>query len=117
MGGRAALAVGFNRPQLVGWVGALQAAVDEKELGRFVDLAIRASGKNPEQRIRLLTSDGDYYLDVTLQLHRRLEHADIQHSLVQVRGGHNYQFNRGPGVFEMLLDADHALSPRAEPVP
>jgi iron(III)-salmochelin esterase len=113
MGGRAALAVGFNRPQLFGWVGGLQAAVDEKELSRFVDLALRARGKNPEQRLRLLTSDGDYYLDVTLQLHRRLERADVQHTLVRVRGGHNYQFNRGPGVYEMLLDADRALSPRS----
>jgi iron(III)-salmochelin esterase len=111
MGGRAALAIGFNRPQLFGWVGALQAAIDEKELARFVELAARARQTNPKQRLRLLSSEQDYYLDVNLQFHRRLENAGVKHDWVRVQGKHNYQFNRGPGAFEMLLDADRALNP------
>jgi iron(III)-salmochelin esterase len=110
MGGRAALAIGFARPDLFGVVGALQAAVDEKELGRFAALAKRAHATNPAQRLRLLTSDGDYYLDVNHQLKRRFQAQGLNVEFIQARGGHNYRFNRGPGVFEMLLDVEQALS-------
>lgn len=111
MGGRAALAIGFSKPRLFHVVGSLQAAIDEKELGRLVAWAQRARAENPAQRLRLLSSSGDYFLDVNAQLHRRLNNAGVRHEFVQVLGGHNYAFNRGPGVFEMLLDAQRVTHP------
>ena len=62
LGGRAALAVGLQRPRAFGAVGSLQAAFDPGEADLVARMARRARRLNPALRIRLLTSDGDYFL-------------------------------------------------------
>jgi enterochelin esterase-like enzyme len=115
LGGRAALLVGFERPEAFGAIDALQPALDGEELGRFAELAQEARGKNPTVALRLLTSDEDYFLEPTRALSRLLEGRGIAHHLDVVSGTHSYEFNRGPGGYEMLLFHDRAL--RAAPAP
>jgi hypothetical protein len=109
LGGRAALLVGLTRPRAFGSVGALQAAIDERELSRFAQLAARARLDNPDLSLRLLTSDEDYFLQVNRDLSRALSRAGVAHRLETVVGTHSYRFNRGAGVFEMLLLHDRSL--------
>lgn len=115
LGGRAALLVGLTRPAAFGSVGAVQAALDEKELGRWAELAVRAVATNPSLRVRLLTSDEDYFLTVNEQLASALAARAVPHRLLRVVGTHSYRFNRGPGSLEMLLFHDRALRDRPAP--
>jgi enterochelin esterase-like enzyme len=109
LGGRAALLVGLSRPRAFGVVGALQAAIDEKEIPRLVEMVSRARRDNPSLNLRLLTSDEDYFLDVNRQLSLALKLRGEAHQWNQVVGTHSYRFNRGPGAIEMLLFHDAAL--------
>jgi len=109
LGGRAALLVGLLRPEAFGAVGALQPALDDEEAGRFADLAGLARKKNPGLRLRLLTSDGDYFLGPTRALDHALSSRGVAHQLDVVTGPHSYEFNRGPGGYEMLAFHDSVL--------
>lgn len=109
LGGRASLLVGFSRPASFGAVGALQPALDNDELVRFAELAQDARAKNPALSLRLLTSDEDYFLEPTEGLSHILTTRHIAHQLDVVTGTHSYEFNRGPGGYEMLLFHDRAL--------
>jgi enterochelin esterase-like enzyme len=109
LGGRASLLVGFLRPEAFGVVAALQPALDKDEAGLFADLAKRAQERNSAQRVRLLTSDGDYFLEPTQLLAHALMTRNVGRRLDVATGPHNYEFNRGPGAFEMLLFHDRAL--------
>jgi iron(III)-salmochelin esterase len=109
LGGRAALLVGLSRPEAFGAVGALQAAIDEKELERWSEMAARAVSRNPRLVLRLLTSDEDYFLRVNEQLSSALTGKAVPHRLLRVVGTHSYRFNRGPGSLEMLLFHDRVL--------
>jgi enterochelin esterase-like enzyme len=109
LGGRASLLVGLTRPLAFGSVGALQAALDPKELARFSQLAARAAAQNPALRLRLLTSDEDYFRKENQRLSLLLDRAGVAHELVRVPGTHSYKFNRGPGSLEMLLFHDRTL--------
>lgn len=109
LGGRAALLVGLSRPAAFGSVGALQAALDPKELSRFAELAARASRDNPRLVLRLLTSDEDYFLRENERLSALLAARGVAHQLTRVPGTHSYRFNRGAGGIEMLLFHDRVL--------
>jgi hypothetical protein len=113
LGGRAALFVGFERPEAFGAVGALQPALDDDEAVRVAQLAQDARARNPALAVRLLTSDEDYFLAPTRLLSRALLDHGVEHRLDVVVGTHSYEFNRGPGGYEMLLFHDRAL--RAAP--
>jgi iron(III)-salmochelin esterase len=114
LGGRASLMVGLLRPEAFGAVGTLQPALDDEEAAQFAELAARARAKNPSLALRLLTSDGDYFLDATRELGGALSARGVAHRLDVVVGPHSYEFNRGPGAYEMLLFHDRALA-RAAP--
>ena len=109
LGGRAALLVGLGRPLAFGSVGAIQAALDAKEIARFVELALRARAQNPQLALRLLTSDEDYFLAQNVALSAALTERALPHQLMRALGTHSYRFNRGPGGLEMLLFHDRAL--------
>ena len=115
LGGRAALLVGFERPKSFGVVGSLQAAIDASEIPPLVALARRARDVNPNLNLRLLTSDEDYFVREIQALSAAFSQAAIVHSFAKVRGDHSYEFNRGPGVFEMLTFHNWAL--RGQPTP
>lgn len=109
LGGRAALAMLAYEPQAFSVVAATQPAIDQKEIDRLVTLAARARQKNSKLQLRLLSSSEDYFLQTTLDLSQALRANHVEHQLDRVLGDHSYEFNRGPGVYEMLLFADRAL--------
>jgi enterochelin esterase-like enzyme len=109
LGGRAALALAAYEPSSLAVVAATQPALDEKELGVLASQLAHARQQNPELRLRLLTSDQDYFLQTTLMFSKGLQAMGVEHQIDQVLGNHSYDFNRGPGVYEMLLFADRAL--------
>ncbi len=103
LGGRAALLIGLTQANRFVSLGALQAAIDEEELQAFTELAQQAQRANPRLRLRLLTSDRDYYQQVNRELSESWTRAGVPHRFDVVQGTHSYEFNRGPGAFEMLL--------------
>ena len=113
LGGRAAFAVGFLRPEAFGAVAGLQAAFDPENAREFGARAARARQKNPALNFRLLTSDADYYLATTHKLDAALSREGVPHEFLVTRGTHSYEFNRGPGAIEMLVYHDRVLRRRA----
>jgi len=109
LGGRAALLVGLLRPKAFRVVGALQPALDNAEARPFAGLAERAKAENPSLVVRLLSSSEDYFLQPTVELARELKARGVNHKLDIVVGTHSYDFNRGPGVYEMLIFHDRAV--------
>lgn len=109
LGGRAALALVAYEPKSFTVAAATQPALDEKELGVLASQLAHARQQNPKLQLRLLTSDQDYFLETTLMLSKGLTALRVEHQLDQVLGNHSYDFNRGPGVYEMLIFADRAL--------
>lgn len=109
LGGAVALRVGLGMPEAFGAVGTLQAAVQKRQAPDFVALARAARAKNPKLRLRLLTSDGDYFREAIQAVGKAWRDASVDHDYVEVPGPHDYPFNRGPGAFEMLLWHDRVL--------
>lgn len=116
LGGRASVLVGLDRAEAFGAVAGLQAAFDSADAPELARRAKRAREKNPKLAIRLLTSEGDFFLRATKSISRALDEAGLSHELRIIPGPHDYVFNRGPGVYEMLVFHDRVLRGRA-PVP
>jgi predicted esterase len=108
MGGRLALLVGLAHPEVFGAVAALQPAISTADAGWLSELAARAQSGAP-LRLRLVTSDGDYFRQAVEALSKRLERDGVKHELLVTPGPHDYAYNRGPGSFEMLLWHDRVL--------
>lgn len=115
LGGRGALLVGLARPGAFGVVAGLQPAFDPREIGLLVPRVRAAVAAHPRLRLRLVTSREDYYLESTRLLASALGAAGVDVPLIVLEGDHSYDFNRGPGVLEVLLFHDRAL--RGEPAP
>jgi hypothetical protein len=115
LGGRAAVLVGLERPEAFGALGSLQAAFDTEDAPELARRAKAAIRKNPKLRIRLLTSERDYYLHANRAISRAFSKAGVKNTLTVVPGPHDYPFNRGPGAFEMLLFHDRALRGQDSP--
>jgi enterochelin esterase-like enzyme len=109
LGGRAALLVGLERPQSFRVVAGLQAAFDSADAPELARRAKDARAANPALVIRLLTSEGDYFLNANRAISRALTSAAVPHVLTVIPGPHDYEFNRGPGAYEMLFFHDRAL--------
>lgn len=115
LGGRGSLLVGLARPAAFGAVGTLQPAFDDEEVPDLAQRARAAIAANPNLKLRLLTSDGDYFLEPTRAIARAFAAARVPHQLTTVVGPHDYPFNRGPGAIEMLLFHDRVLRGQAAP--
>lgn len=113
LGGRVSILVGFEHPTRFGAVAALQAAFDSADAPELARRATQARARNPKLFIRLLTSEGDFFLRANQSISRALRGQGVEHELVVLPGPHDYPFNRGPGVYEMLLFHDRALRGRA----
>ena len=74
-----------------------------------------AAARHAELALRLVTSDGDFYRGTLAGLSKALTAAKHRHRFDVVAGPHGYAFNRGPGLYEMLLFHDRVL--RGEPAP
>jgi enterochelin esterase-like enzyme len=115
LGGRVGLLIGLQLPRAFGAVSVIQAAFDSANAPEIMALAREARAQNPKLRLRLVTSEEDYFLNANRSISHALSAAGIAHELVVVPGPHDYEFNRGPGVIEMLLFHDRAL--RGLPAP
>ena len=102
MGGRLALFVGLTHPEVFGVVGVLQPAIKIEEAPLISALARAAMAKAPV-RLRLVTSEEDYFLPAVRAASERLHADGVEHELLVVPGTHGYDFNRGPGGADMLL--------------
>ena len=102
MGGRLALFVGLQNPEVFGVVGVLQPALRAEEAPLVLDLA-RAAMAKAKVVLRLVTSDEDYFLPAVRAVSQALREGGVPHELLVIPGTHGYDFNRGPGGVEMLL--------------
>lgn len=109
LGGRVALVVGLAHPDKFGAIAALQPAIQESEPPALVRRTREALAGNGTLRLRLVTSDRDYFRSAVLGLHLALQADGIEHEHLVIPGPHDYAFNRGPGGFEMLLWHDRVL--------
>jgi acetyl esterase/lipase len=102
MGGRLALFVGLTHPDVFGVVGVLQPALKVEEAPLVSELARAAMAKAP-MRLRLVTSEDDYFLAAVRAASSLLRADGVEHELLVIPGTHGYDFNRGPGGADMLL--------------
>jgi pimeloyl-ACP methyl ester carboxylesterase len=112
LGGAVALRIGLQSPDIFGAVGGIQPAVSGDDYALWLERARTARMRYPSLKIRLLTSDRDYFHDEVVSLSRIWQGAGIAHDMADVVGPHDYSFNRGPGSIELLLWHDAALSRR-----
>jgi hypothetical protein len=110
LGGVVALRVGLAHAGELGAVGALQPAIGEWQAGELTDLARAARARNEALALRLLTSDDDGYRRPTEVLSGAWTKAGVKHDFARVPGPHDYVFNRGPGVYELLTWHDAMLA-------
>lgn len=109
LGGRAALGVGLLRPLAFAQVASMQAAVRSDNSEDILRRAREAKTQKPDLFVRLLTSSDDYFLKANLTLADALTAAGIRVEVVNIPGPHDYEFNRGPGAYEMLMFHDRVL--------
>ncbi len=114
LGGRAALGIGLLRPMSFAVVASLQAAVRSDNSEDIVRRAREAKALKPDLYVRLLTSSDDYFLKANTLLAEALTAQGIHTELVNVPGPHDYEFNRGPGGYEMLMFHDRVLRGQPE---
>jgi hypothetical protein len=110
LGGVTALRVGLGNPDVFGAVGAIQPAIGEWHASELTEVARAARAKNPKMSLRLLTSKDDGFRRATEALSHAWEAAHIDHEMAVVPGPHDYPFNRGPGVYELLTWHDRVLA-------
>lgn len=114
LGGRAALGVGLLRPRAFAVVASLQAAVRSDNSADLLRRAREAKAQKPDLYVRLLTSSDDYFLKANQLLAADLSAAGIRTELIDIPGPHDYEFNRGPGGYEMLMFHDRVLRGQPE---
>lgn len=110
LGGAYAFRVGLADPKRYRTVGALQPAFRSGQEGAFVELVRAARARNSDLRLRLVTSEGDYFRKVITSVSSGLDRAGQAHELLTVPGPHDYVWNRGPGAIEMLIWHDRELA-------
>ncbi len=110
LGGAVALRVGLGNPDVFSHVGSLQAAIDDPQIPELVDALRLARVKSSSLRLRLLTSEKDYFRRVVTATSQAMRAANLDHDYLLVPGPHDYPFNRGPGALEMLLWHDRGLA-------
>lgn len=115
MGGRLALWIGLQFPEIFASVGAIQPALRAEDAPTVVALAKAARAKRPGLFLRLASSEDDPFLRAVEVTSEALKKAGISHDLVVVPGPHSYDFNRGPGAVELLGWHERVLRGLAPP--
>jgi iron(III)-salmochelin esterase len=112
LGGVVALRIGLTCPDAFGAVGGIQPAFSEGQAVDWTSLAQGARARQPNLKLRLLTSHDDYFHEAVLGVDRAWTAAGVPHEFGDVVGPHDYVFNRGPGSIELLMWNDRALRDR-----
>jgi iron(III)-salmochelin esterase len=110
LGGVIALRIGLTSAESFGAVGGIQPAIGEGQNGEWTALARAARARRPTMKLRLLTSEEDYFRDAIISLSRAWRADGLSHDFADFPGPHDYVFNRGPGSIELLLWHDRALA-------
>jgi iron(III)-salmochelin esterase len=108
LGGRLAPLVGVEHPETFGAVGVMQGAFELEEVDELVK-RVAVARRRAAFRLRVLTSEKDFYKEAMDALHAALDQASVPHDYLSLPGTHDYRFNRGPASFEMLLWHDRVL--------
>lgn len=109
LGGATALRVGLVFAKEFQTLGTIQPAIGEWQASELTELARAARAKNPKLALRLLTSKDDGFRRATEVLSDAWKAAKIEHEFFLSPGPHDYIFNRGPGVYELLDFHDRHL--------
>lgn len=109
LGGKASILMGLHFSTHFGAVGGIQAAFGPKQVRSLATKVEKARKQNPKLLFHLLSSDKDVYREATEKLSSTLNELGQRHTLNVAQGNHSYQFNQGPGVYEMLLYYDRVL--------
>jgi iron(III)-salmochelin esterase len=109
LGGILALRIGLGSPEAFGAVGGIQPALADQQTAAWSALAVAARARRPDMKLRLVTSQFDYFRDPILALTRAWRAGGIAHDFADFPGPHDYVFNRGPGSLELLLWHDRVL--------
>ncbi len=112
LGGVIALRIGLATPDAFGAVGGIQPALANGQTAEWSALAQAARARRPQMKMRLVTSQYDYFRDPILALSHAWNAAGIAHDFADLPGPHDYVFNRGPGSIDLLMWHDRALAPR-----
>lgn len=110
LGGCMALRVGFRFAEQFGAVGSLQGALNPSQVDELVAMAVAARKQNPALSLRVATSKDDAFVNSNRALGQALATAGVPRDFEDHMGHHDYQWNRGPGSFELLLFHDRALA-------
>jgi len=115
LGGRVAILAGLLHPEAFSAIGSLQAALQIPEGRPLAKRVLTAREKFADLKLRLLTSEKDFYKNEIAVFHRELDRLKQAHEHLVVPGPHDYPFNRGPGAIEMLLWHDRVLRGETSP--
>jgi hypothetical protein len=110
LGGILALRIGLTGPDAFGAIGGIQPALGDESTAEWSALAQAARARRPGLRLRLATSQFDYFRDPIFALSRAWTASGVAHDFADLPGPHDYVFNRGPGSIELLLWHDRALA-------
>ena len=110
LGGAVALHVGLANAVAFGAVGATPPAIRADDVALWTERALAARRQNPTLKLRLLTSEEDYFRDAVTRTSLAWRAAGIQHDFAVAAGPHDYVFNRGPGSIQMLRWHDRVLA-------
>lgn len=110
LGGAIAMRVGLGAPETFGAVGALQPAIGDWQTNEWTELAKAAVAKRATLKLRLTTSEEDAYRGPVTHTSEAWRAAGIPHDFAILPGPHDYVFNRGPGVIELLTWHDRVLA-------
>lgn len=109
LGGRASILVGLTHSAYFGAVGGTQAAFSVEQTRLLVPMVQQARSESPHLRFRILSSKKDRFRKMTETFSSLLHQKRQPHQIDIVEGNHSYEFNRGPGVYEMLIYYDRVL--------
>jgi enterochelin esterase-like enzyme len=110
LGGAVALYVGLTNPLSFGAVGGIQPALHAEDVALWTERAVAARAKNPNLKLRLLTSEDDYFREVVTRVSQAWRQAGVAHDFAVALGPHDYVFNRGPGSIELLRWHERVLA-------
>ena len=109
LGGAVALRIGLSRPEAFGAVGGIQPALAQGRSIEWLALGQQARSRRPSLKLRLLTSQGDYFRGAIVDVSRAWNAGGIAHDFAELPGPHDVVFNRGPGSIELLRWHDRVL--------
>jgi len=76
----------------------------------LTDRAAAARRRSPSLALRVVTSSADFYRPTLTEWSKQLQARGVEHGFEVIdRGTHSYTFNRGLGVYAMLMFHDRAL--------